>query len=109
MAIELPKQISAYFAADGARSPDAVAACFTADAVVRDVGENHNGQAAIRQWKAYADTKYTVVIEPIALSIKDGQTCVTTTCTGNFPGSPLDMLFAFRLTDEKISELEITL
>jgi len=39
---------------------------------------------------------------------KDGRYIVTSRLTGNFPGSPVDLRFAFRLERGKIAFLEIT-
>ena len=44
MTVKLPQAIQAYFDADNARSPDAVAAAFTDDAVVKDAGETRIGR-----------------------------------------------------------------
>jgi hypothetical protein len=38
---------------------------------------------------------------------KDGGYVVTSRLTGNFPGSPVNLLFAFRLERGKIASLEI--
>ena len=54
--INLPAPISDYFAAD-AKNAEAVAQCFTDDAVVRDEGKTYVGREAIRAWKAEASAK----------------------------------------------------
>ena len=55
--LNLPKPIAAYFTADKGDG-DAVSRCFTDDAVVKDEGHTHRGQAAIKAWKMDASTKY---------------------------------------------------
>ncbi|MED5547511.1 MAG: hypothetical protein VYD90_19950 [Pseudomonadota bacterium] len=41
MAIDLPRAIARYFAADETKDAERVAQCFTQTALVRDEGENH--------------------------------------------------------------------
>jgi len=95
------------FAADK-RDIEAIAQCFTKDAVVKDEGHTYTGVMAIKQWKAETSTKYTYTSEPFALEQRDGTTVVTSRLTGNFPGSPVDLRFFFRLERGKIEFLEIT-
>ena len=102
----LPEPIAAYFAADR-RDSEAIARCFTQDAVVKDEGHTYTGIMAIKQWKAESSTKYTYTSEPFALEQRDGTTIVTSRLTGNFPGSPVDLRFFFRLERGKIAFLEI--
>ena len=96
MTLNLPEPIDAYFAADKS-SGEAVALCFTDDAVVKDEGHTYNGRTAIRQWKEAASTKYKYTSEPFACTQQDGMTVVTSRLTGNFPGSPVDLRFFFVL------------
>lgn len=104
--LTLPEPIAAYFEADK-RDADAVVRCFTAHAVVKDEGQTHSGIDAIEAWKTAASAKYSYTCEPFALEQKDGRHIVTSRLTGNFPGSPLDLRFAFRLERGKIAFLEI--
>ena len=83
----LPDPIAAYFEADQ-RGGEAVARCFTTQAVVKDEGRTYAGLAAIKAWKAAASAKYTYTSEPFALEQKDGGYVVTSRVTGNFPGQP---------------------
>jgi hypothetical protein len=105
--LNLPEPIVAYFAADR-RGCDAVARCFTRRAVVKDEGRIHSGPDAIKAWKTAASARYSYVAEPLALDQKDGRFIVTSRLTGNFPGSPVDLRYAFRLERGKIASLEIT-
>ncbi|UES47582.1 nuclear transport factor 2 family protein [Roseibium aggregatum] len=107
MDIRLPGPIAAYFEADGNRNADAVAECFSEDAVVKDEKNVHTGRTAIRRWKAEASTKYSYTVEPFAIEVEGNRTVVTGHVVGNFPGSPVDLRYFFRLTGEKIAELEI--
>ena len=104
--LNLPEPITAYFAAD-ARDADAVARCFTKHAVVKDEGRTHTGSAAIKAWKNAASAKYSYTSEPFAVEREEGTYFVTSRLTGNFPGSPVDLRYAFRLEHGQIAFLEI--
>jgi hypothetical protein len=105
--LQLPEPIAAYFNADN-RDGEAVARCFTKHAVVKDEGHTHSGLAAIKAWKTEASAKYSYVSEPVSVERKgEGHYIVTSRLTGNFPGSPVDLRFVFRLERRKIAHLEI--
>jgi hypothetical protein len=104
--LNLPEPIAAYFQADQ-RGGDAVARCFTKDAVVKDERETHSGLAAIRAWKTAASARYSYTSEPFAVEQKDGRYIVTSRVTGSFPGSPVDLRYTFGLERGKIAFLEI--
>ena len=106
MTLELSRPIAAYFAADK-RDSEAIARCFTENAVVKDEGHTYTGLSAIKRWKADASAKYDYISEPFASEDKDGKTIVTSRLTGNFPGSPVDLRFFFKLEGERIAALEI--
>lgn len=107
MTIPLPEVIAAYFAADGRADPQAIANCFTDDAVVVDEGNHHVGRDAIRRWMANASNEYSYTVEPFAVSEEAGQTVVTSHLVGTFPGSPIDLRYRFRLAGDRIAGLEI--
>jgi len=104
--LKLPEPIAAYFDADK-RDGEAVACCFTTQAVVEDEGQTHFGPAAIKAWKTEASAKYAYTNEPFAVECKEDGYVVTSRLTGNFPGSPVDLRFVFRLERGKIAHLEI--
>jgi SnoaL-like domain len=106
MSLELPEPIAAYFTADRLDS-EAVARCFTKDAVVKDEGRTYSGIAAIRRWKSEATTKYSYTSEPLSYDETNDSTIVTSRLTGTFPGSPVNLRFFFKLDRGKISRLEI--
>ena len=102
----LPKPIAAYFTADSVDG-QAVSQCFTENAIVKDEGHTHKGRGAIKRWKADASAKYQYTSEPFACEEKDGKIVVKSHLVGNFPGSPVDLRFFFKLEGEKIASLEI--
>jgi hypothetical protein len=105
--LNLPEPIAAYFDADK-RDAEAIVRCFTQQAVVKDEGKTHSGAAAIKAWKTAASARYSYTSEPLAVEQQDVRYIVTTRVTGNFPGSPVDLRFVFRLERGKIAFLEIT-
>src|SRR5215470_2094369 len=106
MTLDLPGPIAAYFAAD-TEGGEAVARCFTENAVVKDEGRTHRGRAAIRQWKEDASTRYQYTSEPLACEQRDGTVVVTSRLTGTFPGSPVNLRFVFVLEGDAIASLEV--
>ncbi|MBI5131864.1 MAG: nuclear transport factor 2 family protein [Rhodopseudomonas palustris] len=104
MPLDLPPPIANYFAADRSHS---VAALFVPDAVVRDEGHSYVGIAAIARWIDDSAAKYDFTSRPVAAETVDGATVVTCHVTGNFPGSPVDLRYRFRLDGDRIASLEI--
>ena len=107
MSVDLPKPIAIYIAAENRGDTEALAQCFAEDAVVRDEGKTIEGLAAIKRWKTETKKKYQHTVEPLASTQKDDKTIVTNRLTGNFPGSPIELEFAFTLDGNKIASLEI--
>lgn len=104
--LTLPEPIAAYFHADR-QDAAAVARCFTRDGVVRDEGHTHTGPAAIEAWKAEASARYTYTATPRALEMHERRYIVTSRVAGTFPGSPVDLRYAFTLQRGRIATLEI--
>jgi len=104
--LNLPKPVAAYFTADKGDG-EAVSRCFTENAVVKDERHTHKGRAAIKAWKTDASAKYQYTCEPLACEERDGKTVVTSHLVGNFPGSPVDLRYFFRLEGDKIASLEV--
>ncbi len=105
----LPDSISIYFDARSARDTDAILACFTPTAIVVDEGENleMNGHQAIREWLEGPIAAYDLTTEVTGSSEKDGGILVTALVSGDFPGSPIEFDYHFRLFGGKIDRLEI--
>ena len=106
MAISLPEPIARYFEADRTDS-EAIADCFTGDAVVVDERRTHRGRDAIARWKSESSGQYDYVSEPVAIEERAGTTVVTAHLTGTFPGSPIDLRYTFTLVGGAIARLEI--
>lgn len=108
MALQIPAIINDYINAANRHDLDGVVRCFSASGTVRDEGKIHHGHAAIRQWKEAASKKYDAIIEPVAAKEEGGQSIIACRVSGNFPGSPVELTFAFGLTGSGIADLEIT-
>lgn len=104
-ALTLPEPIAAYFAAE--HNPEALARCFTAQAVMKDDGHTYTGVDAIKAFMAEASARYSATTVPFALERGDGFQIVKAKVTGNFPGSPVDLSYRFRLERCLIAALEI--
>jgi hypothetical protein len=107
MSVDLPAPIALYIAAENQGDTEAMAQCFAENAVVRDEGKTIKGLAAIKRWKAETRKKYQHTVEPLRSVQKDGKTIVTNRLTGNFPGSPIELQFIFKLEGNRIASLEI--
>lgn len=106
MSISLPPPIARYFDADQHDGVD-IADCFAADAFVVDEGRRHRGVEAIRAWKESASAKYTYKVVPMSMVEDNGLITVSGMVSGNFPGSPVELRYVFRLAGDRIAELEI--
>jgi len=106
LSIDLPEPIADYFGADRDNG-EAVARCFTSNAVVKDEGRTYTGIEAIKNWKTVASAKYRYTAVPLASEKQGGSTVVTSRLTGSFPGSPVTLRYFFHLERGKISFLEI--
>ncbi|HZF83852.1 MAG TPA: nuclear transport factor 2 family protein [Burkholderiaceae bacterium] len=104
--LTLPEPIAAYFGAE--HHPEALARCFTAQAVMKDDGHTYTGVDAIKAFMAEASAKYGATSVPFSVEREDGFQLVRANVTGNFPGSPIVLSYRFRLERGLIASLEIT-
>ncbi len=107
MAITLPDPISTYFDAKNAHDVDAMLATFAVDALVHDEKQDFAGRVAIREWIDGTTRKYRVTATPTRVDQAGDKMIVTATVAGNFPGSPAELRYSFRISGEKIAGLEI--
>ena len=105
--MNMPAIVKAYFDAEERTDPDALAALFAADAVVRDEGARHVGPAAIRTWWMAAKARYAHVAKPVGTTVNGDTIAVRATVSGNFPNSPATLDFTFTVTGGKVATLEI--
>lgn len=107
MDLQLPDAIVTYLTAAQGDEAASIARAFAKDAVVRDEGRTIKGIEAIAAWRAETRRKYSFTAEPLSAVERDGKLVVTTKVTGNFPGSPINLDYAFTLSDGRITGLEI--
>lgn len=105
--MDLPDCIKAYFDADRRNNGEALVATLATDAIVEDERKRHVGTDAIRDWWLEAKQKTPHVNEPIDATTRGHVTSVSTKVSGEFPGSPVTLQFAFTVRDDKIVRLEI--
>ena len=103
----LPEPLATYFAAANAANTPKAALCFALDAVVVDEAQPRKGTAEIAAWIAESHAAYDYTATPTAIAETGGVTRVTATVAGNFPGSPIDLDYLFRIQEGKIRHLEI--
>jgi SnoaL-like domain len=107
MSLQLPPAVDLYVKMENAGDPDAVSSCFAANATVRDEGHTYEGLDAIKKWKAETKERYNHTIYPLAVSHREGKTILIARVSGNFPGSPVTLEFAFAIERGKIVAMQI--
>ena len=111
MALDVPKPLAEYLAAEEVKDADALSRCFTEDGTVHDEGQEYqgrdSGRDSIRQWKQAADAKYRYVLQTVNVQKFGDLVTVRARLTGEFPGSPVELDHIFKLSKNKIVSLEI--
>jgi hypothetical protein len=105
--MDLPNCIQAYFEADSRNDAEALIATLSPEAVVEDERQRHAGLDAIRAWWIEAKRKTPHVNAPIEATTTGDVTQIRTRVSGDFPGSPVTLLFTFTVANDAIARLEI--
>ena len=105
--MDLPEPIRIYFEADARGDATRLKDAFARDAVVHDEGAVPRGAQAISDWWRSAKERYRHAAQPLASSGAGREWSVRAKVSGDFAGSPIELTFAFRLADDRISALEI--
>jgi ketosteroid isomerase-like protein len=104
-----PKPIETYVRAINASDADAFLSSFAPDAVVKDIGREIRGIAAIKEWGDREIFAVNVTLDVMAAVERDGQTIVTVRIDGTFDKTglpdPLLMDHCFTVSGDKIVEL----
>lgn len=103
----LPEKIAAYFAASNAAEPLALAGLFSDDGEVRDEKETHRGREAIAEWARSTQRQYRMQSTPTTIEQVADDHVVAAMVAGDFPGSPLQLTYRFRLSADGVRRLEI--
>ncbi|MCU1688123.1 MAG: hypothetical protein JWN20_51 [Jatrophihabitantaceae bacterium] len=97
--------IARYFALAPSTDRDAYVDLFAPDAVVEDEGRKRNGFAEIRAWRAEVPSVTYTVLSVVPEGTDE---VAVASIAGDFPGSPVELRFAFRFTaDGRIEHLAI--
>lgn len=105
--MDLPNCIKAYFEADSRDDIEALMATLSPEAIIEDERQRHDGLEAIRNWWIEAKRKTPHVNAPIDATTTGDVTRVRTRVSGDFPGSPVTLLFTFTVINDAIARLEI--
>lgn len=103
-----PPVIKDYFAAANAGRINEAAACFATDALVHDENNDHQGADAIRAWIEDTTLKFQPQVEVHEIEANDNGYSATGIVSGNFPGSPVPLHYAFSVLNSKITQLIIS-
>ncbi|MDB5846512.1 MAG: short-chain dehydrogenase [Rhodoferax sp.] len=103
----MPAPLALYLEAQRLRDPALLERCFAPHATVCDEGHTHEGLAQIREWQTQAQTQYRYTLTPLNLIEKDDAFRLLARVTGDFPGSPVNLLHVFTVADGRITSLQI--
>src|SRR5437867_1932501 len=107
--MKLPDPIETYVRAINAGDADTLLSSFAHDAVVKDVGREIRGLAAIKEWGDREIFAVNVTLEVVDVVERDGQTILTVKIDGAFDRTglpdPLLMDHCFTLAGDKIAAL----
>jgi ketosteroid isomerase-like protein len=107
MTCRFPQWLNEYFAAANAHDPNRIAACFAETAIVRDEGREIRGRNNIRAWAEHTSRAYRYTASVTEIEEAADHTVVTAHLTGDFPGSPIDLHYRFKLAQGRIAQLDI--
>jgi ketosteroid isomerase-like protein len=103
-----PETVARFMRAAAERDYEAVASCFTEDAVVEDESHSHHGRDAIRHWQESTRAKWEYTVTATG-GRPDGTSgyLVSAHLSGNFPGGEADVVYRFTLRGDLIEHLRI--
>jgi hypothetical protein len=111
--MKLPEPFETYIQAINLSDAAALQSCFADDAVVKDVGQDFRGTAAIKEWARREIFAANVALEAIDAVERDGQFILTVKVDGTFPRTglpdPLVMDHCFTTAGGKIVVLSCRL
>jgi len=107
--MKLPKPVETYIQAINSGDADAFQSSFARDAVVKDVGREIRGIAAIREWGDREIFAVNVTLKVMDTVEREGQTIVTVKIDGTFDRiglpDPLLMNHSFTIVGDRIAAL----
>jgi ketosteroid isomerase-like protein len=105
----LPSPIDRYFAAKESSDVEDTLACFAEDATVWDNGEDLElkGIEQIRKWMTGTVAGYKLTSEVKSGESRGEEFVAGVVVSGDFPGSPYEFAYRFKIRGDKIAELAI--
>lgn len=103
----LPQSIANYFSGKNARDYAKALSGVAPDAAVSDEERQHVGAEAIQRWMEESAAKYNDQSQIRGATTDGDRTVVMAEVSGTFPGSPIELRFAFTLQDGLITKLTI--
>lgn len=103
----LPQSIADYYAGKNARDYARALSGFAPDAAVSDEEREHVGAEAIQRWMEKTAVEYNDQSQVRGSTTDGDRTVVTAEVSGTFPGSPIELRYAFTLRDGLITSLAI--
>ena len=107
MAIQLPAPIALFFQLSNDKDSGSLDQCFATDASVHDEKHTYNGLEEITGWFIESKKKYSYTAEPLEMEEEGTAVVVRARVSGNFPGSPAVLRYAFDLQTAKLQALDI--
>ena len=111
--IKLPEPVETYVRAINGGDAAAFQSSFAADAIVKDVGREFRGAAAIKEWANREIFPFNVTLDVMESAERSGQTTVTVKIDGTFDRTglpdPLIMDHCFTVAGNKIVTLSCRL
>lgn len=105
--IVLPPPVERFLAGKNARDFATAVSGFSASATVIDEAHGRQGTAAIRAWMERTSAEYNDHADVKRVTISGEVAEVVAEVSGTFPGSPVEIRYAFTLKDDRIERLEI--
>lgn len=107
MTDSLPQSIADYYAGKNARDYTKALSGFAPEAAVSDEERQHVGAEAIQRWMEATAAEYNDQSQVRGSTTDGDRTVVTAEVSGTFPGSPIELRYAFTLKDGLITSLAI--
>ncbi len=107
MQISLPREVTTFFAISNGGDLRELDQCFAEGGVVHDERHTHEGLESIRKWLTHSQQQYHYTTQPVAATYDDPELRVRARVSGSFPGSPIELEYAFLLSNGRIARLEI--
>jgi ketosteroid isomerase-like protein len=106
---DVPPVVTDYFSAKNRRDVPAMLSAFAPRATVRDENVEFVGRSRIRRWLEDITQKHRLTFEIVDVIPSPAATVAIVRASGNVPGSPFDLRYAFTLSGRTIERLDIDL